>query len=117
MGENIKFIEFMSSDFCKYKIDKKDIYMCDVEIKHENIEEYSNGVFKMSSVPMVKSLILVVSYKWLSQITNAPISEILIYNQDKTIRHGYVNLTTTDFNKNQFNHFADDKIFITIEEK
>lgn len=124
--KKIKFIELMLSDFTTYRIKKENILECNCIIEEMLIDCSQIERRRMSDIPMVRSLLLVVDdyTKIIScdneedfDVNRKDISQILICYDDENVKMGYINLTNDNYNKNQNNALSDNRLYITIEDE
>lgn len=124
--KKIKFIELMLSDFTTYRIKKENILECNCIIEEMLIDCSQIERRRMSDIPMVRSLLLVVDdyTKIIScdneedfDVNRKDISQILICYDDENVKMGYINLTNDNYNENQNNALSDNRLYITIEDE
>lgn len=124
--KKIKFIELMLSDFATYRIKKENILECNCIIEEMLIDCSQIERRRMSDIPMVRSLLLVVDdyTKIIScdneedfDVNRKDISQILICYDDENVKMGYINLTNDNYNENQNNALSDNRLYITIEDE
>lgn len=124
--KKIKFIELMLSDFTTYRIKKENILECNCIIEEMLIDCSQIERKRMSDIPMVRSLLLVVDdyTKIIScdneedfDVNRKDISQILICYDDENVKMGYINLTNDNYNENQNNALSDNRLYITIEDE
>lgn len=124
--KKIKFIELMLSDFTTYRIKKENLLECNCIIEEMLIDCSQTEKERMSDIPMVRSLLLVVDdyTKIIScdneedfDVNRKDISQILICYDDENVKMGYINLTNDNYNENQNNALSDNRLYITIEDE
>lgn len=121
---DIKYIEFETSDFKTYRVDKNNLLECNLFTKVLPVEdciENQGTIF----VPLVQNLLLIIkSYNKLRDfdnkkfnINNQDITSISIIYQNNSKKCGYVNLTSNFNNDNQKNYLDEDRLYISIDEE
>ena len=116
----------MLSDFTTYHIEKENLLECNCIIEEMPIDCSQTEIGRMSDIPMIRSLLLVVDdyTKIIScdneedfDVNRKDISQIVICYDNENVKMGYVNLSNDNYNKNQINALSDNRLYITIEDE